>query len=148
MKILSIRAPWWWHILHDRKDIENRTWASDYTGPLLIHASKFWSRSEVEGDFESARIMTNRKPEPLSPVLRDTMRACGGQIVGLVQMVGCDCAMDFTDKRPHPSPWFVGDFGFKLAQPIAFREGIPFKARLGLIDAPPEIITEVQRQLR
>ena len=37
-RALSIRQPWAWLILNGYKDLENRTWRTDYRGPLLIHA--------------------------------------------------------------------------------------------------------------
>ena len=39
MKVLSLRPVWAWAVLHGGKTIENRTWNTDYRGPLLIHAS-------------------------------------------------------------------------------------------------------------
>lgn len=38
MKALSIRPPWADLILSGQKDIENRTWRTNYRGPLLIHS--------------------------------------------------------------------------------------------------------------
>jgi hypothetical protein len=40
MKALSIRQPWAYLIITGDKDIENRTWATAYRGPVLIHAGK------------------------------------------------------------------------------------------------------------
>ena len=40
MKALSIKQPWAWAIIHAGKNVENRTWATSYRGPLLIHAGK------------------------------------------------------------------------------------------------------------
>ena len=40
MKAISIRQPWAWLIVHGYKDVENRTWATKYRGPILIHAGK------------------------------------------------------------------------------------------------------------
>lgn len=37
---LSVRQPWAWAILHAGKAVENRRWATDYRGELLIHAGK------------------------------------------------------------------------------------------------------------
>ena len=37
---ISIRQPWCHFILHDGKDVENRTWPSRFRGPVLIYASK------------------------------------------------------------------------------------------------------------
>ena len=40
IKCLSVCEPWAWAIIHGPKGIENRSWATAYRGPLLIHASK------------------------------------------------------------------------------------------------------------
>ncbi len=47
MKCLSVRQPWASLIIRGTKDVENRTWDTDYRGRLAIHASK---RRETEGD--------------------------------------------------------------------------------------------------
>ena len=42
MKAVSIHQPWAWAILHaapERKNIENRSWATRHRGPLLVHAA-------------------------------------------------------------------------------------------------------------
>jgi hypothetical protein len=39
MKVIVIRQPWAWLIVNGFKDIENRSWATRYRGPLLIQAS-------------------------------------------------------------------------------------------------------------
>lgn len=49
MKALSVKQPWAWAIIHAGKDIEKRTWRTDYRGPLLIHAGKFHVDREVPG---------------------------------------------------------------------------------------------------
>lgn len=38
MKALTVQQPWAWAIVHGGKDIENRTQAWSYRGPLAIHA--------------------------------------------------------------------------------------------------------------
>ena len=40
MKCLSIRQPNAHDIFFNGKDIENRTWATKYRGPIIIHISK------------------------------------------------------------------------------------------------------------
>lgn len=40
MKALTIWQPWAWLIVTGTKPVENRTWATDYRGPMLIHAGK------------------------------------------------------------------------------------------------------------
>lgn len=39
MKALSIKQPWVYAILHEGKDIENRSWNTAYRGWLALHAS-------------------------------------------------------------------------------------------------------------
>lgn len=45
MKAITVRQPWAWAIIHGCKDIENRSQAWTYRGPLAIHAGKEWSLS-------------------------------------------------------------------------------------------------------
>ena len=47
MKALSIRQPWVWAITHAGKRVENRSWPCNYRGPVLLHASKWWSENQV-----------------------------------------------------------------------------------------------------
>ncbi len=42
MKALSVRQPFAWAIVHGGKDVENRSWATSYRGPVLIHAGMRW----------------------------------------------------------------------------------------------------------
>lgn len=86
MKALSIRQPWCHHILHDGKDVENRTWRTDFRGPVLIHASK--SVAEIDRDERDAYPR--------------------GGIVGVAKIVDCVSSMD--------SEWFFGPYGFVLAE--------------------------------
>jgi hypothetical protein len=38
VKALTVRQPWAWALIHGGKDVENRTQAWSYRGPLAIHA--------------------------------------------------------------------------------------------------------------
>ena len=40
MKCLSIQQPWAWAVVNGWKPIENRTWHTNYHGPLLIHTGQ------------------------------------------------------------------------------------------------------------
>lgn len=139
MKIISVRAPWWWWIVYGGKDIENRDWPTSYRGPVLIHASKWWVAADCQDDWDSARAMERASGKPMvgsglwSP---NKIRSLGGQIVGRADIVDC------VDRSA--SPWFVGRYGFVLAN-AAPVEPIPFKARLGLFDAPPEVLAQITR---
>lgn len=137
MKIISVRAPWWCFLVHSNKDIENRDWPTSYRGPVLLHASSWWKQEVVELDTESAlrmREATGPAPKRLK-MTWDEMRALGGHIVGRADIVDCVTAST--------SPWFVGRYGFVIAnaKPVV---PIPFKARLGLFDAPADVIAQLK----
>lgn len=53
MKALSVRQPWAFWIASGQKAIENRDWATQHRGPLLIHASSGGPRYEYDQALES-----------------------------------------------------------------------------------------------
>lgn len=127
---ISIRAPWWWLILHGGKDIENRDWLTRYRGPVLIHASTWFNAEEVRDDFDFAkRIMAERRVSPPSVTLRD-LKDAGGALVGAAEITDCVQQSD--------SPWFFGRYGFVLrnARPIT---RVPCKGALGFFRPDVEV---------
>ena len=128
MKAISVRAPWWWAILHVGKDVENRDWSTSYRGRVLLHASKWWSMSDVADDGETIGQIyraAGGKPLDHGHTYR-MMRDVGGCIVGSVEIVDC---VDQSD-----SPWFFGRYGFVLRNPVALDRPIPCKGALGFFE--------------
>lgn len=122
---LSIRQPWAWLIVAGHKDIENRSWQSQYRGPVLIHAGK----TPAEGDDLDAAL---RVCDALK-LPEDAEFALGG-IVGFAWMTGC--------VAESKSLWFFGPYGFTLTGAGA----LPFRAvrgRLGFF--PVEVTAEEAR---
>lgn len=121
-KALSIMQPWAWLIVNRYKAIENRDWPTRFRGPVVIHAGK-------KIDASAARDV-GRRVHPVTGDLADFDldnlhgKECGG-IVGVAEIVDCVIRSD--------SPWFVGRFGFVLAnqRPVPF---IPVKGALGFFD--------------
>jgi hypothetical protein len=122
MKVIVIRQPWAWVILHGSKDIENRTWATRHRGTLLIQAS---ASRPTKRKLEEARLFARKRGVELPEDFE-----LGG-IVGMVQLEDC-----VTSSR---SKWFQGPVGWVLSRPKKLKF-IPLKGRLGLFDAPQEII--------
>ena len=124
---LSIKQPWAWLIVQGFKDVENRTWRSDYRGPLLIHTGKTF---DAGFDFAWGQKMLDRL-HPGAMLPRRADYPLGG-IVGRCELVDCVVRSD--------SPWhFAGNYGFVLHNP----EPLPFepaKGALGLfwLDDVPE----------
>jgi hypothetical protein len=100
MKAISIKQPWASLIIEGLKPVENRTWKSNYRGPLLIHASKIF-------DQNNADYLINHAPK-LRKIIEESKNLRGG-IIGKVEMV--DCVKD------HPSWWFQGPYGFVVKNP-------------------------------
>jgi hypothetical protein len=126
VKALSVRPPWWWAILHHGKDVENRDWPTGLRGRVLLHASKWWNREEIALDYIGYQKMAQRagKSNPRPDWMR--MKACGGYIVGSIEIVDC--------VTQSPSAWFQGKYGFMLRNPISFAEPKSCKGALGFFE--------------
>jgi len=118
VKVLSVRQPFAWAIIHAGKDIENRTWHSGVRGPVLIHAGRHWHQVTPA---ELSRRMSILVPADL-PL---------GGIVGMVEIVDC--------VERHPSPWFQGPVGFVLRNPCPL-PFTPCAGHLGFYDADESIV--------
>lgn len=127
MKALSVRAPWWWAILYG-KPVENRDWYTGYRGRVWLHASKHWSRREIEEDLDDITHMAREDKLILPEVDLANMLECGGCLVGSVEITGC--------VREHSSAFFMGMYGFVLRDPRTLAKPIPFKGALGFFDVP------------
>lgn len=123
MRALSIRQPWAWAIIHAGKDIENRSWPTNYRGPFLIHAAKAMTRREYDDCLHACIIATGRFPGDLAIPAFDQLER--GGIVGKARIVDCISSSQ--------SPWFFGPYGFVLAdvEPVTFQ---PCKGALGFFN--------------
>jgi hypothetical protein len=120
MKALSVQQPWAWALFLG-KDVENRTWKTDFRGDLLIHASSKF-------DNEGYNWIKKHFPQLLIEVQIFPTRC----IIGKVTMI--DCVVS------HPSPWFAGPYGFVCKDPIEFKKPIPFRGALKFFDVPDELL--------
>jgi hypothetical protein len=112
MKCLSIQQPWSWAILYAGKTIENRTWPTDYRGPLLIHAGR--SR-ECLGAFGPG--------EPPAD------RLVFGAVLGVVDLL--DCVP--LHLAPH-TPFTEGPWCWVVANPRPLAKPFPCRGMPGLFD--------------
>jgi hypothetical protein len=117
MKAISLKAPWAWAIFHAGKDIENRSWKSDYRGPLLIHVSKDYTLSEYRACERIAGVL-------LPP--RTQLHL--GQVIGVVDLV--DYQLDSNSRWAMPKQWH-----WQLENPRPIKR-FYWKGQLGLFDIP------------
>lgn len=110
LPVLSIRQPWAWLIVNGHKDIENRTWKTNFRGKVLVHAGKKWDENVTLADIKA--MYGVEVPRRLKT----------GGIVGIVEITDC-----VTQSK---SPWFFGPYGFTLkgAEPLPFH---PCKGKMG-----------------
>ncbi|WP_427452213.1 ASCH domain-containing protein [Litorimonas sp. WD9-15] len=110
MKALSINQPFGWAILQGGKDVENRSWSTSFRGEFLIHVGL---RVQTETfDFVCCESGVETLPQAAFKT---------GGIIGKATLVDVVTASD--------SPWFVGPFGFVLADVTA----LPFQPCKGAL---------------
>lgn len=102
MKALSIRQPWAWLIINGGKDIENRSWHTNYRGRFLVHAAKNMTREEYADGYRFALECGVTDLPRFDELQR-------GGVVGSVELV------DSVDSST--SPWYMGQKAFVLRNP-------------------------------
>lgn len=147
MKCLTIHLPWAHLIVHEdlpdgivQKRVENRTWATDFRGPLAIHAGK------------SNASMTDEW-------FRKLPRLTFGAILGVVDLVDCVRVrrsqagrryISVDDQRRHRwlqgHFYLEGPFAWVLENPVAFRSPIACCGQQGLFDIPDDVIADELRR--
>ena len=134
MKALSVRAPWAYFIMCGGKDIENRgpRFSQTQHGRILIHQSKWWKEDEVRYDVDVALDMQEKATGVRQGLAWGPLRAWCGCILGSVEIV------DYVTESH--SPWFVGELGIVMRNPIVLPKLLPYKGMLGFFNVPDELI--------
>ena len=114
MKAITIKQPWASLIVHGIKDIENRSWRTNFRGRVLIHAAGSHGR-KFSVDLTDAQTKA-----AFATIAKETMfgNMPFGSIIGSVEIVDC--------VQNHPSIWAnKGAYNWVLANPILFEK--PFE---------------------
>lgn len=136
VKVLTIKQPWAHLIINGYgnrsskwyKDIENRTWSTDYRGRLYIHAGKSWDSRAILGLYElgllsGAADVSRRFELDMGDVTRRHADQFGA-IIGYVDLVDV--------IKGSPSRWAEPDCcHWVLSNPAAINP-IPAKGQLGI----------------
>lgn len=120
LKALSVRQPWAWAIFQG-KDIENRNWATNYRGLVVIHAAKTFVRRDVD----DAAVFCAQMG--LSVPFREDL--VWGAALGIVEIVDCQHS---RERQGWGLPF---QYHWKLSNPQLFINPIPMKGTLGLFDS-------------
>lgn len=147
MKILCVRQPWAWAIIHAKKNVENRSWATKYRGPLLIAASAGRITAKRRALIQAYLAKRRVKPD------WDAMQY--GGVLGVVELVDCftpESRLKEGDSIEREqafltnlkSKWSEGPvyWVLKNPRPLPF---IPIKGGLGLFDPPPHVKSKLKK---
>jgi len=125
MKGISIRQPWAWLIAKGIKDVENRSWKTEYRGRVYIHAGKVFDEEGYRWLLRNSEL--SRQLLTASNIFHGRyFRRALGAIIGEVDIVDCVTESD--------SQWFSGPYGFVLTNPVMYGEPIPCKGQLGFFE--------------
>ena len=129
MKALSIRQPWAYAVLMLGKNVENRTWRTEFRGRVLIHAG-------LKTDFANWRVPpgTGLPLDVLGgPDVAAHPAFTTGAIVGEVEIFAVDGG--------YKSPWGAeGQWKWVLKNPYWLKKPVPCKGRLGFWKVPTDIV--------
>lgn len=170
MRILTVRQPWAWAIIHGGKTVENRprNIAGGYRGPVAIHAG-------LEVDTAALTSLNVVGAVALTRIFKGAghpstfKRSPTGAIIGVVDLVDVHmvkqwtgmsnvCFDDHTPVGAICSPWaqnyleFPRHEGYHLVfeNPRPLAEPIPYTGALGLRDLAvrdPETVLAITRQI-
>ncbi len=154
MRVLTVKQPWAWAIVHGGKDVENRVRSlGPYRGPVAIHAGlriadgSAWTDPNVEAAMFRADSI---------PAWSTTL----GAVIGVVDLVDAHRSYECWHK---PWKWetadaYNGDFcsswampdhhHLVLANPRPLPRPIPATGRLGLWRPDDALLAAITEQLR
>lgn len=137
MKVLTVKQPWAFLIVKGLKDVENRSWFTNYEGPLLIHASKTWDQSAMLelrclAQLQAAAEVNRHFTLGMGDVTRRHPDEFGA-IVGRVILEGC-----YHHSVPMSSPWAgLGCWHWKLHTAEQFEQPVKVTGHQGLWEHKP-----------
>jgi hypothetical protein len=127
MKAITVQQPWAWCIAAGHKKVENRTWVTNYRGPLAIHAGRTVDTANIDL-VKNMLVELGVVPTVATPVPQQHLTATGA-VVAVVDLVGI-C----TDSaRCYCGRWAaIGPNHWKLANVHALAEPVPARGAQGL----------------
>ena len=130
MKTLSVRQPWANLIVHGIKDIENRTWKTNYRGRIYIHAPSLSVKLYKICHNEIDNSIFCRNYENNYEYLFDQLLFSA--IIGTVEII--NCIRDSKSTWADPDCWH-----WTLKNPELFKEPIlNVKGKLSLWEYSPD----------
>lgn len=161
MRILTVRQPWAWAIIHGGKNVENRVRniAGSYRGPVAIHVGL-----SFDNDWQSASLDDAMRPHrAVSARTGHTVpwRQCFGSVIGVVDLVDVhhatpdDLGAIRCNINPPGRPWALEcspwadevSTHLVLANPRPLSAPIPYRGALGLRRLDEATIARIQEAI-
>jgi hypothetical protein len=131
MKAMSIKQPWVHAILHEGKDVENRSWQRSFRGWMALHAS--------------AKPLHGNKFPRGGTTVPDLKTLDYSAICGVARVTDI-VTMSRSKWFYHPDDGSI-NYGWVLDDVTALEEPVSCKGALGLWDVPPGVLRAIKRQL-
>lgn len=157
MRIITVRQPWAWAIIHANKTIENRRTNIDgnYTGLVAIHAALNDDDSVLEPEHPMAGLILAPCPHNRDP--RHNQYTCHwcshvrprrwldqGTIIGITNLTSTHHA---TTCALGCSPWAEPDtWHLRLTQPLALTTPIRHRGLQGLTRLDPALARTLEQE--
>jgi hypothetical protein len=158
MKALSLWQPWASLVATGAKRLETRSWATNYRGPLVIHAAKGGlSKGELIHylclwEFQGTLAPLVGKPLDLEcktwpGVVRSDLPF--GKLLCIVDLVDCLPTEKLTlgeiGSERHFGDFSLGRYAWKLENVGLLPEPVPMKGARGLFEVPANLIRDTNR---
>lgn len=153
MRVLTVRQPWAWAIIHGGKDVENRVRSlGPYRGPVAIHVSLSIADAKAWTDQNVQNAMFNAASLPV-------WHATVGTVIGVIDLVDVHPSVDPEWELPcggmddmyrghYCSPWAMADHHhLVLSNPRPLPSPIPATGRLGLWRPDDALLAAITEQL-
>jgi hypothetical protein len=140
MKAISLLQPWATLWMLGIKELETRSWKTNYRGPLMVHASAA-SSQEGRDLYESACIQALIRARVLPQFFALLPKGC---ILGQLNITGCT-QMDLSFIRATPTielllgDYAPGRFAWSAEERVIFKEPVKCQGALSIWSVLPQI---------
>lgn len=142
LRVMSVRQPWAWQVIHEDKNVENRLLPTGYRGPVAIFAPYTPDVTALRG-----------LPRVAPAWVRAPRRFELGAIIGLAELVDSHdaswCGEDQYGRAIEMcSPWALRSHQhIVLARPVALSEPVPVRGRRGLWRLGDDLTAQIEARL-
>ena len=156
MRVLTVRQPWAWAIIHGQKDVENRTRniAGSYRGPVAIHAALADADNAPDSLWLDA-MRDRATTVPRDPGKSDARWQPRGVVIGVVNLWAAHpdrdnglCCPNISDRHTlgdaRPFDWSMREhWHLSLSNPRPLATPVPAKGRLGLWTPDADLLAAI-----